>query len=105
MDFCIDRRIQIAIAVLALVLLGCTWVVPSLTKETLAPTATQASIATPVLTATLPPTVPARVALSQEQIVIDIYKRVSPSVISRSWMAKRRTAAALGLCTIARDTL
>jgi S1-C subfamily serine protease len=90
-----NRQIQIGIAVLALILLGCTCGLPTLQLS--APTAPPPVVTTlPVVTAA--PTLAAtpgstaapaivsqenaeRAALAQEQVIIDIYKRVSPSVV------------------------
>jgi S1-C subfamily serine protease len=91
-----NRQIQIGIAVLALIMLGCTCGLPALRLS--APTAAPAVVTAPPV-ASAPPTVAAagatptavpaivpqenagRAALAQEQVIIDIYKRVSPSVV------------------------
>jgi S1-C subfamily serine protease len=82
-----NKRILIGIALLAWALLGCTFVLPRVQRQTQAPTPTPEVI---VVTAT-PAATPAatvesqevqpRSGLTQEQIIIDIYKRVSPGVV------------------------
>ena len=77
-----NRRIQIGIAVLAFVLLACTFGLP----PQLATPATTPTPAVIVVTATPAPTSTAQEAplpevLSQEQMIIDTYRRVSPSVV------------------------
>lgn len=70
----------VGMGVLALLLLGCTFLVP---RQSAAPTATWTPItatSTPVPTPVLQPQ-PVAASLLQEQTVIDIYKRVSPSVV------------------------
>jgi S1-C subfamily serine protease len=76
------KQILLGIALLAWALLGCTFVVPSL-RPTLVPTPTPVVTvitATPAATAT-PVQVQAPPVQSQEQLIIDIYKRVSPGVV------------------------
>lgn len=77
-----DRRILLGIAVLTTILLGCTCGLPALRTATpQSPTpAVVVVTATPAPT-TAPADVPAPAYLDQEQIVIDIYRRVSPGVV------------------------
>jgi 2-alkenal reductase len=81
-----NKRILIGIALLVWALLGCTFILPRIGRPT--PTAT-AEAAVVVVTAT-PAATGAQAtstagqpsfALSQEQLIIDIYKRVSPGVV------------------------
>jgi S1-C subfamily serine protease len=77
-----DRRILIGIAVLTFVVLGCTCTLP-LARTSVPATPTPVVV---VVTATPEATRPAEqppagVVASQEQVVIDIYKRVSPGVV------------------------
>jgi len=83
MQIMTNKRILVGIALLAWALLGCTFILPSLQRPTQAPAPTPVMI---VVTATPGATAdPARVqpstTLSQEQLIIDIYKRVSPGVV------------------------
>jgi S1-C subfamily serine protease len=80
-----NRRILVGIAIATLILLGCTCTIPALQtvtpKETPIPSPTvRVADATPVA-ATPPADRPAPVHLDQEQVMIDIYKRVSPGVV------------------------
>jgi S1-C subfamily serine protease len=78
-----DRRILLGIGILVLILLGCTCALPGLSTVTPGPTPTPVVVvitATPAPTTTAPEH-PAPAGLTQEQIVIDIYKRVSPGVV------------------------
>jgi len=81
MNLFADRRILLGIAVLTLVLLGCTCAIPALqvTPTEPAPTA-EVTVAAPT-PATRAPERSSRTYTSQEQIVIDIYQRVSPGVV------------------------
>ena len=70
----------VGVGLLALLLLGCTWIVP---PRYAAPTATWTPVpatSTPVPTPLSQPQL-APVALVQEQAIIDIYKHASPSVV------------------------
>ncbi|HUT17649.1 MAG TPA: trypsin-like peptidase domain-containing protein [Anaerolineae bacterium] len=83
MNLSIDRRILLGIAVLTLVLLGCTCAIPALQ---VGPTELPPTAEVTVVTATPAPTARAperssRTYTSQEQVVIDIYQRVSPGVV------------------------
>jgi len=83
MNLFADRRILLGIAVLTLVLLGCTCAIPALQARPTEPPPTAEVI---VATATPPPATRAperssRTYTSQEQVVIDIYQRVSPGVV------------------------
>jgi S1-C subfamily serine protease len=78
-----DRRIQLAIAVLTFFLLGCTCALPSISQPTPVATATPVVV---VVTATPAPTPlsdgdHALALLDREQKIIDIYRKVSPSVV------------------------
>jgi 2-alkenal reductase len=77
----VDRRILVGIAVLALILLGCTAALPAMQSTTQAFTPTPHVV---VVTAT-PADETAQQPLppfdTQEQVVIDIYRRVSPGVV------------------------
>jgi len=78
-----NKRILVGIALLAWTLLGCTFILPSLPRPTQAPAPTPVMIvvtATPGATAD-PAQVQPSTTLSQEQLIIDIYKRVSPGVV------------------------
>jgi S1-C subfamily serine protease len=78
-----DRRILLGIGLLVLILLGCTCTLPALSAATPTASPTPAVVvvtATPA-PATMPPEQPAPMGLTQEQILIDIYKRVSPGVV------------------------
>jgi S1-C subfamily serine protease len=81
MNLLSDRRVLLGIAVSMLILLGCTCAIPALQAPSAQPTPVEESfVATP-----RPPTpVPERSSgtlTSQEEIVIDIYRRVSPGVV------------------------
>ena len=81
----IDRRILLGIGILALFLLGCTCTIPGLQTATPPPAATSTPVvvvatATP-LPATPPEQPPTTGHLTQEQVVIDIYRHVSPGVV------------------------
>jgi 2-alkenal reductase len=78
-----NKRLVLGIAALVWTLLGCTLLLPTAEPSTPAPTQTPVVVvvtATPA--ATVAPTIaqPSAV-LSQEQLIIDIYKRVSPGVV------------------------
>ena len=77
----VDRRILVGIAVLTLILLGCTAALPAMQSTTQGSTPTAHVV---VVTAT-PADEAAQQPLpsfdTQEQIVIDIYRRVSPGVV------------------------
>ena len=80
-----NRRILVGVAMATLILLGCTCALPALQtitpKETPVPSPT-AGVADATPVATTPPVErPAPVQLDQEQVMIDIYKRVSPGVV------------------------
>jgi 2-alkenal reductase len=77
------KRTLIGIAFLTFLLFGCTFALPSLRRSDTSPTTTSAVIvvtATPA-TAPAPALPPVRADLPQEQLIIDIYRRVSPSVV------------------------
>ena len=79
-----DRRIPIGIAILTFVLLSCTCTLPSLQPSTPASTPTPVVIivtATPLPTPTPTQETSTPVIVTQERLVIDIYKRVSPGVV------------------------
>ena len=83
-----DRRILIGIALLSLVLLGCTCTLPTLWSPSPAESATPVVVvvtATPGAesTSTTPstPDPASSGGLLREEVVIDIYKRVSPGVV------------------------
>ncbi len=73
-----DRRLVLAIAVAVLVLLGCTCVAPKTTPVSV-PTATP--FEKPVLVEPEGETGEPGALLLQEQVVVEIYKRVAPSVV------------------------
>ena len=78
-----NKRILFGIALLAWTLLGCTFVLPGIRRPTQVPTPNPVVV---VVTATpAAPSEPAQgqrpAILSQEQLIIDIYKRVSPGVV------------------------
>lgn len=79
-----SRRILVGIALLVLILLGCTCTLPALqtATPTVQPTPRVVVVtATPAPTVQQPSEIPPTAAMSQEQIVIDIYRRVSPGVV------------------------
>ena len=78
-----NRRILIGIAFLTFVLFGCTFAVPSLRRTEAIPTATPAVIVVTATPAAAPASAEPRVRadLPQEQMIIDIYRRVSPAVV------------------------
>jgi S1-C subfamily serine protease len=78
-----NKRTLIGIAFLTFLLFGCTFAVPSLRRSDAIPTATPAVIvvtATPAA-APMPAEPQVRADIPQEQLIIDIYKRVSPAVV------------------------
>jgi 2-alkenal reductase len=77
------KRLVLGIAALVWTLLGCTLLLPTAEPPTPAPTQTPVVVvvtATPAATVA-PTSAQAPAALSQEQLIIDIYKRVSPGVV------------------------
>ena len=83
MQILTNKRLWFGIALLAWALLGCTFVLPRIERSTQASTPNPASIVVTATPAATP--VPAQVQLptylSQEQLIIEIYKRVSPGVV------------------------
>jgi S1-C subfamily serine protease len=83
MQILTNKRLLFGTALLAWALLGCTFLLPRLQAPTQAPTPTPAVIvvtATAAATAAPAPLQPSA-SLFQEQLIIDIYKRVSPGVV------------------------
>ena len=90
-----NRRILVAIAIATFVLLGCTCTLPGLRRAqpvlqptpdqpaALAPTATPKVVVVTATPEAAPNAAPhgAVAGLPQEQLIIDIYKRVSPAVV------------------------
>ncbi len=81
MNLLVDRRVLLGIAVSMLILLGCTCAIPALQAPPAQPTPTaQVVVATP-RPPTPTPEPSSRTYTTQEEIVIDIYRRVSPGVV------------------------
>jgi S1-C subfamily serine protease len=75
-----DRRMWVGVAVLALILMGCTFNLAPV-QRTGEPAPTPVVILVTPVSVSTPQVELSRAMLAQEQIVIDIYKRVSPSVV------------------------
>jgi S1-C subfamily serine protease len=81
MNLLSDRRVLLGVAVSVLLLLGCTCAIPALQAPTAQPTPVEkVTVATP-MPPTPAPEPSSRTYTSQEEIVIDIYRRVSPGVV------------------------
>ena len=81
MNLFADRRILLAIAVSMLILLGCTCAIPALQARPTQPAPTEEVIVPTPRPPTPTPEPSSRTLTSQEEIVIDIYRRVSPGVV------------------------